>query len=511
MREEPLRATYPNDSLSREGRRRRRNRKNDPQDMEAAKSYIEQLQQKQESLIKEFESLSNRVDRSEGLLEVRQRGQAHEFQDSTESAFLQRSREEWGDHCIALPVDDGSQAVDLDVEPSKPFIRLTWAKGSPFGILEHFISPGTVIVSWASYRIGTFMRNDNHADVYSIASVSFPKIYWRADREFKFEAHVFLHGVEGNQHTYALRHKKRLKQDDKFWVKAQWRDRDVIIMQVSSDPTNSRLVLSNKEFPALIGWSKCTKTNSIQPCQFGKQRTYAEAARQALKRNILDQQRATGVDLASSSLTIDEPRLPSTAESQQTSRGIRQRQKRKAKRALKRGESNLGEFPMVRPGEAEQSRSEGNNGSSIKGDGTETSEQLLEGDKKTPAAFRDFSKLTRSDSAEIVSMVNRTPVIGSIDTSITGDIYGAQSSEDGNPNLALSGSLPPDEYGQQGSNIQNMSSSESPQPYSNSRIDFLREIKPRGWKRKIRNIQREERWLAKRRNVPRESFTAMER
>jgi hypothetical protein len=108
------------------------------------------------------------------------------------------------------------------------FIRLTWDKGTLQDISTSCFLDAHALLDHR-YKIRAFVRNDNHADVYSISTDS------GSDSSRSLEAHVFLCSIEGNWKTYAARKAKRMMKSEKYMDSFgldHWR---VIIMDVTEE------------------------------------------------------------------------------------------------------------------------------------------------------------------------------------------------------------------------------------------------------------------------------------
>ncbi|OCK74110.1 hypothetical protein K432DRAFT_447475 [Lepidopterella palustris CBS 459.81] len=233
---------------------------------------------------------------------------------------------------------------DLYTEPGPLLIRFTWDKKIvTAATLERFIAIGTIFTSrWLSWRVEKFLRNDNHADVYSVTDLGFSDpiveelIATRVHRllelknSVEVEAHVFFDNVEGNWRTYASRHMKRLKNDGYTLDSLHWGGRRVLIRQVRSKQTSFKLVNSETEFPSLPTQKGSTKVKYSRQPPYPRQFSYAQALREKF----------SGRSKFVASVQLFHEHLKLWIQEQQKQETARQKrgEKQKRKRQAKRGE-----------------------------------------------------------------------------------------------------------------------------------------------------------------------------
>jgi hypothetical protein len=137
------------------------------------------------------------------------------------------------------------------VLPGKAFMRFTWKDkiiANGVGHLDRFLPTGLLIRS--GWRIGEFIRNDNHADVYSVSNKNISHYYSEAGSSL--EAHAFLDEYHGNSGNYANRHKRRMRRGgcclESFWLN----DRHVLIIRIQKEMGSLISRNYEEEFPDLV-------------------------------------------------------------------------------------------------------------------------------------------------------------------------------------------------------------------------------------------------------------------
>jgi hypothetical protein len=245
---------------------------------------------------------------------------------------------------------------DLYTEPGPLFIRFTWDKKVITAVtLEHSIAIGTIFTSrWLRWRVKKFIRNDSHADVYSVTylglknptveELTVTRIHrlLEMNNSVEAEANVFFDNVEGNWRTYASRHMKRLKNDKCTLDSLYWGGRQVLISQVRSKQTSFKLINSEAEFPSLPAQKGSTEVKYSRQPPCPRQSSYAHALRDA----VVAKSSGKSEYLASRRLVL-EHHLKLRIQEQQKRDATRQKlettrqkrgEKQKRKRQAKRGE-----------------------------------------------------------------------------------------------------------------------------------------------------------------------------
>lgn len=154
------------------------------------------------------------------------------------------------------PEHHNDPAIDLveypnSVEPPPGFLRLIWKdfQVSRIDDYERFLPSGLTVTS--RWHIQSFLRNDSHADVYSIQDAQHPcKL---PGVVALFEGHYFLAEYDGNGERYAKRHRSRMQRTRAFVEQVWLGGRSMIIMSVPECVTTYNLRYSREEFPALAG------------------------------------------------------------------------------------------------------------------------------------------------------------------------------------------------------------------------------------------------------------------
>jgi hypothetical protein len=131
------------------------------------------------------------------------------------------------------------------------FIRFTWkdkALINGVGELDRFLRTGLAFCS--GWRIDGFIRNDNHADVYSVHNDKVCSS--KSQHGARFEAHVFLDEYHGNSQVFANRQKMRMRRSgkcsDSFW----YNGRHIFVNRVHEQVVSFKLGNTEKEFPSLV-------------------------------------------------------------------------------------------------------------------------------------------------------------------------------------------------------------------------------------------------------------------
>jgi hypothetical protein len=151
-------------------------------------------------------------------------------------------------HMAVLNCEVGENDV---LEPGKAFMRFTWKNktiANGVGHLDRFLPTGLLFRS--GWRINEFIRNDNHADVYSLNSKDLRD--HGHDAESSLEAHVFLDEYHGNSKNYASRKKSRMCRGGNFLDKFWHNGRHVFIIRVSKEVISFMSRNYEEEFPGLL-------------------------------------------------------------------------------------------------------------------------------------------------------------------------------------------------------------------------------------------------------------------
>ena len=162
------------------------------------------------------------------------------------------------------------------VEPGKAFIRLIWEKetrANPIGQLGRFLVTGLLL--FGRWRILQFLRNDSHADVYSVEDMHFRGS--RRHTSAQLEAHYFMSQCSGNWRTAAKRKQNRLLRSERFQANFSYGDRCMVILKVNQMTEIFDLRQRIDEFPVLGG----RKEPKLLYAQ-SEHRSYAEVLRQAI-------------------------------------------------------------------------------------------------------------------------------------------------------------------------------------------------------------------------------------
>jgi hypothetical protein len=125
------------------------------------------------------------------------------------------------------------------------YLRLTWQKGHfVYGIGESsdFLSTGLLLrFRW---RVGSFLWNDSHADVYSLRDIAQPGQY--------LECRWFLRALEGNWNTYAKRKIRRMQKSEHYLQSFPYRGRHMLVIPPPEGVEEFQLKNVNVEFPKLV-------------------------------------------------------------------------------------------------------------------------------------------------------------------------------------------------------------------------------------------------------------------
>lgn len=144
-------------------------------------------------------------------------------------------------------------------------VVINYLNANPSGIFLRFTRKDRVLVTdtlqperflpmrlrfSSGWIVNGFLRNDSHADVYSIRDTNFRRPSF--DHKAKFEAHVFLKEYHGNCETFAKRQKKCIRESglcqEVFWYVG----RHVFIVRVLEQKPSCVIGLSNIDFPSLV-------------------------------------------------------------------------------------------------------------------------------------------------------------------------------------------------------------------------------------------------------------------
>jgi len=135
-------------------------------------------------------------------------------------------------------------------EPGTAFTRLIWdveRKAKPWRQLDCFVPSGQLFRK--RWRVLTFLRNDSHADVYSVHDIMFRSS--RRHESIETEAHFFLDDLHGNWLTAAKRKQGRLRSGQGFEDEFSYGIRCVIVVRVLAKAQTFDLRMSEKDFPYL--------------------------------------------------------------------------------------------------------------------------------------------------------------------------------------------------------------------------------------------------------------------
>ena len=183
--------------------------------------------------------------------------------------------------------------------PASVFIRFTWKNKiltNGVGQLDRFIPTGLLFRS--VWRVDEFLRNESHADVYSLTNARIDPS--RDERTAVLEGHVFLDEYHGNSEVYAKRQKTRMRESgnclDAFW----YNGRHIMVMKVLKQLSPFRLRNTEEEFPSLIDRGTCMVHVALQRRCFRGKPTYAaitgsrpparEAARLPSPKTVLEKE-----------------------------------------------------------------------------------------------------------------------------------------------------------------------------------------------------------------------------
>lgn len=162
------------------------------------------------------------------------------------------------------------------VEPGMAFIRLVWEKETgttPIRQLDRFLPIGLILVG--RWRVLHFLRNDNHADVYSVEDIHFQSS--RRHTTLQVEAHYFINQHSSNWKAAAKRKQKRLLKGDRWQANFRYDNRSMVILKVSANTDAFELRRCMSDFPALEGLSDLESLYVV-----AERRSYAEVLRQAI-------------------------------------------------------------------------------------------------------------------------------------------------------------------------------------------------------------------------------------
>ncbi|KAH7394381.1 hypothetical protein BKA66DRAFT_438734 [Pyrenochaeta sp. MPI-SDFR-AT-0127] len=156
----------------------------------------------------------------------------------------------------SLESESPDQALDYHLDPleypaaPKAFMRFTWKEKilvRATGELDRFLQANLVLRS--RWQVNSFLRNDAHADVYSLSDIEIDHSSFNRE----LEGHFFLAEYHGNSAVYARRRKVRMKQGghclDTFW----YGDRQFLVMRVTRSMERFQLQNNEQEFPRLLG------------------------------------------------------------------------------------------------------------------------------------------------------------------------------------------------------------------------------------------------------------------
>ncbi|KAH6881408.1 hypothetical protein BKA58DRAFT_2034 [Alternaria rosae] len=162
------------------------------------------------------------------------------------------------------------------VELGTAFIRLIWereTRTTPIGQLDRFLAIGLLLVG--RWRVLHFLRNDNHADVYSVEDIHFQSS--RRHTTVQMEAHYFINQHSSNWRTAAKRKQNRLLKSERCQANFRYNDRYMVILRVFPNTDAFELRRCISDFPAL-----CGRKSSKSLYALAERRSYAEVLRQAI-------------------------------------------------------------------------------------------------------------------------------------------------------------------------------------------------------------------------------------
>jgi hypothetical protein len=186
---------------------------------------------------------------------------------------------------------------EYDELPGKAFIRFAWKEKilvNGLGQLDRFLPTDLLLRS--GWRISEFIRNDHHADVYSLSKDN--TRVCKSEMEC-LEAHIFLDEYHGNSKVFANRQKNSIRRSghclDSFWHC----DRHVFIKRTFKEVESFRLRNNEKEFPSLVSQKTCMKHVALQRRCFSGRPSFAAVANNNRPR----------IEISTSSTAIHEPAL----------------------------------------------------------------------------------------------------------------------------------------------------------------------------------------------------------
>jgi hypothetical protein len=162
---------------------------------------------------------------------------------------------------------DSSGNRDDGTVPGNAFIRFIWKDKTlvnGVGQLDRLLPTGLLFRS--GRRIVKLIRNDSHADVYSLSIDNIR--HCEPEITSSLEAHVFLDEYHGNSQTFANRQKARMRRSghclDIFWYEG----RHVFINKIRRERQLFKLRNNEEEFPSLVSQKKCMKHIALQRRSF---------------------------------------------------------------------------------------------------------------------------------------------------------------------------------------------------------------------------------------------------
>jgi hypothetical protein len=125
---------------------------------------------------------------------------------------------------------------------------LTWLKGEFENTVIEGLLEGYILQS--RYVVLEFLRNDNHADVYSAQEIRIPTT--------DVHLHIFLKKAEEHWRTYPDRKVRRMLKRDGFLTSFQWDGRRVVVTSATVPPELKFRLADDyyHEFPSLSGTRK---------------------------------------------------------------------------------------------------------------------------------------------------------------------------------------------------------------------------------------------------------------
>lgn len=225
---------------------------------------------------------------------------------------------------------EGSVTAHHLLEPPPAFIRFTWEKGvltKATGELDRFLP--TNLLLQRRWRIQSFLRNDSHADVYSVLDSTPSRSGTDVSRE-ELEAHILLDEYHGNCDTFVKRRKRRWRESGECAASFWYRRRHVFIIRDSKKIRRFALKNMEEEFPSLIRRREISVPCAVRCRQWCGAETYASAVKAMESDNNPEKDSRTPA--------AENDETPVKKDRQR--RAAKQRNKRRAKRNASFGRNN---------------------------------------------------------------------------------------------------------------------------------------------------------------------------